>query len=156
MSVRRVMITWLSLIASSFVIGGVLIVTVPSLPTVSFGVCSNVAMALSAGAVLGWTKLGRHLPAFVLAGAAVTILGVDGLVLLSPGGSIFLGPVLALDGIALIVAIIGMSLLLGLGATVRAIGRGLESRCRCLVRLQGRLTVPRRAVDGSTGVALTV
>jgi hypothetical protein len=141
MSVRRVIVTWLSLIASSFVIGGALIVTVPSLPTVSIGVWTNVVMAVSVGAVLGWTKRWRQLPTFVLAGAVVTILGVDGLVLTPPGGSVFLGGVIAFDVIAVIMATIGMSLLLGLGAIVGAIGRVLDSRCHCQVRLRGRLEV---------------
>jgi hypothetical protein len=117
-------IRWLILIALSFVIGGVTIALAPSLSSgvLNVGIVTNVLLAIGMGIFLGWRMALSDLPVAIVAGAVVTVVGVD---------SLFVGLII-LDAIAFVVAVIGMSILLVAGATVGTVARGLHSGCRCL------------------------
>jgi hypothetical protein len=118
-------VRWLILIAVTFVIGGLACLLFPSAVQgiVGVGVIANVALAVIMGVVLGWRMTLEHLPAAIGAGAIVTVMGTD---CLYPG-------LLPFDAVALVIAVIGMSVLLGIGAAGGTVARGLRSGCRCLL-----------------------
>jgi hypothetical protein len=117
-------IGWLMLIVVSFVIGRVTIALAPSASSVvlNIGIVTNVVMAIGMGVLLGWNMTLSDLPVAIFAGALVTVVGAD---------SLYLG-LLIVDAIAIVVAVIGMSILLVVGATLGTVARGLHSGCRCL------------------------
>jgi hypothetical protein len=117
-------IRWLLLIVLSFVIGGVTIALAPSTSSevLNIGIVTNVALAIGMGIFLGWEMTLSGLPVAIVAGALVTVLGAD---------SLWIG-LIVVDAIAIVVAVIGMSVLLIAGATVGTVARGLHSGCRCL------------------------
>jgi hypothetical protein len=118
-------VQWLILIAATFVIGGVACLLFPSAVEgiVGVGVIANVALAVIMGVVVGWRMALDHLPAAIGAGAVVTVIGTD---CLYPG-------LIPFDAVALVIAVIGMSVLLGIGAGVGTVARGVRSGCRCLL-----------------------
>ncbi len=127
--VPSIVARWLVLIAISFVIGDAALALWPSASSeiLTFGVWTNIVMAVSLGILLGWRMQLDRLPVAIAAGALVTVAGADSLD----------GRLLVLDLIAIVVAFIGMSILLVAGATAGTAVRALTSGCRCL-RTQGR------------------
>jgi hypothetical protein len=117
-------VRWLLLIVLSFVIGGVTIALAPSTSSevLNVGIVTNVALAIGMGTFLGWKMRLSDLPVAIVAGALVTVLGAD---------SLWIGLIIV-DAIAIVVAVIGMSVLLIVGATIGTVARGLHSGCRCL------------------------
>jgi hypothetical protein len=88
----------------------------------NIGIVTNVVLAIGMGIFLGWKMTLSDLPVAIVAGALVTVVGAD---------SLFVGLIIV-DAIAIVVAVIGMSILLIGGATVGTVARGLHSGCRCL------------------------
>jgi hypothetical protein len=91
------------------------------------------------GAILGWKRRCDLVPVSAMLGAVMTVLGVDGLILVSPGGTRGLGDLFGFDAVALIVAVIGMAILLGVGTAVSATAQGLAPGCRWLGRYSRRV-----------------
>jgi hypothetical protein len=81
------------------------------------------------GAILGWKRRCDLVPVSVMVGAGMTVLGFDGLILVSAGGRRGLGDLCGFDAVALIVAVIGMAILLGVGAAVSATARNRTPGC---------------------------
>jgi hypothetical protein len=120
---------WVVLIAVTFVLGGIGCLAFPSTTAdiVGVGVAANVGLALLMGTILGWRMALDHLPVAIVAGAVVTVAGTDGL---DPG-------LIPFDAVALVIAVIGMSVLLGIGAALGTVARGVRSGCRCLLAPPG-------------------
>jgi hypothetical protein len=115
---------WLLLIVLSFAIGGVTIAVFPSVASVvlNIGVVTNVVLAIGMGVLLGWRMTLSDLPIAIFAGALVTVVGTN----------VLLPLLIVFDAVAIVVAVIGMSILLVVGAIAGTIARGLHSGCRCL------------------------
>jgi hypothetical protein len=133
--VPAVVAQWLLLIAASFVAGCLTIALVPSHQStvVNIGVCTNVAMALGIGFVLAWRGIPQRLFCAAGLGAVATVVGLDVLSLTQTevqGQGWGLGAIL-LDIFAFPIAVLGMLILLGVGAAVGGIGRVLATRCPC-------------------------
>jgi hypothetical protein len=132
--VPLVVIQWLLLIASTFMAGCLFIVLLPHYqPTVvTIGVYGNVAMALGISVVLTWKGLPQRLFCATGLGAVVTVIGWDFLEFtLSETRGLGGFGAIPLDVIALPIAILGMTILLGVGAAIGGVARILAARCPC-------------------------
>jgi hypothetical protein len=132
MSVPRLVRRWIAIVVISFVAGGLTLAFFPSesIVTVDVGVCTNVALAIGVGVILGWTRRCHHLALSAILGAITTVLGVDGLILVSPGSTFGWSDLWGFDTIAVVVALLGMAILLGGGAAVATMAHGLAQKCR--------------------------
>jgi hypothetical protein len=137
-SPRRVVVSWYCSIGVTFLVGGLIINLRPSLAsvTVGVGVCLNVAMAIAIGIVFGERDAYRPLPIAVFVSAAITVLGVDELIVISDRFRYdLLADALPFDLPALAVASIGMIILVGIGLTIGNALRCLELRSVCVRRM---------------------
>ncbi len=138
MTARQVEHTWLALIALSFGLGGLAIFTFPSLSEgiYTVGVCTNLVLAVAMGVFVGWTRNWRQLGLAVFSGAFLTVVGTDLLDFVLPGaspsaaGDLFL----FVSAIAICVAAVGMSILVGGAAVATILVRGVV---RCIGNRQG-------------------
>lgn len=127
------------MIALSFLIGGVVIIVAPSTFDVVFGigVVVNVALALAVGALLAADHRSGDIVVFSLAGVAMVLLGT-GFLLAGP-----LGLILVFDPLSWSIGVVGMSVLMTLGAApVWAMYAG-EAACECRRRRQHRRINPQ-------------
>jgi hypothetical protein len=134
---RRVplaVVQWLLLIVASFVAGCEAIALLPSheATIITWGICTNVAMAIGIGVVLTWKGISHRLLRTAWLGAVVTVIGWDLLnfTLGEIQGQEGLGAI-PFDVVALPVATLGMLVLLGVGAALGRIGRLISGRCPC-------------------------
>jgi hypothetical protein len=133
---RDLLIGWLLLVTVSFLVGGAVMATIPSVAGTTFGIgfCTNVAMAVAMGVLIGWTGRLNLLPLSVVCGSAVTLLGLDELGFITPGYLVSLtaSNVIPFDLFGYFFATIGMSILIGLGVILGAVAHPLQSRCSCV------------------------
>ena len=129
-----VVIEWLLLIASTFTAGCLLIALLPHYQStvVAIGVYGNLGMAVGVGGVLTWKGLPERLCCATGLGAVATVIGWDFLEFtLSETRGVGGFGAIPLDVIALPIAILGMTILLGVGAAIGGIARILAARCPC-------------------------
>jgi len=136
MTARQVERTWLALIALSFGVGGLAILTFPSLSQgiYTVGVSANLVMAASMGIFVGWTSNWRLLCRAIFSGACLTVVGADLLEYVLPGASPNAAWDLFFSAVAIGVAVAGMSILLGGAAVATIVVRGVV---RCMGNRRG-------------------
>jgi predicted small integral membrane protein len=139
--VSSAVVWWLLAAALSFLLGFLSLALFPgsSGTTWGTGIVTNVAMAVVVGGVLGWMRQWLQVLVAVIFGSIVTLLGLDALLLVpTPTENAHVGllGLVLFDGAALLVAIIGMAILVGIGAVVGALVRTVLYRCNCLVTLR--------------------
>jgi hypothetical protein len=142
--ISRAVICWLLLVTLSFILGLFFFNLLPGADATTWnvGILTNLGMAVAVGALLGWRRQWVQVFVAVTFGAIVTILGLD-LLLLDPPPTKspqwgFLGVGL-FDSVALLIALIGMAILVGLGAVAGRLSHAAVSRCRCFAMLKSTL-----------------
>lgn len=143
---------WLLAISASFLIGFLLLTFALAVsgPTWGVGTVVNVSWAVAIGVYCGWTRQGLQALAAAVLGAIVTILGLDLLLLVpTPAESAHFGllGMTAFDSIAVLVALIGMSVLIGGGALIGVMIHLTLSRTGCLARIKNSLHSQTRVVS---------
>jgi hypothetical protein len=142
-AVSRAVLWWLLPTASTFLLGFLILDLFPSAssPTWGGGIALNVGMAVVMGVFLGWTHQWLQVLVASIFGSIVVILGLD-LLFLAPTLTEnthlgFIGTVL-FDSVTLVVALVGMMILVGLGALIGALTRAV-SKCRCLSKFADQI-----------------
>ena len=142
--ISPVVILWLLAVALTFLLGflGLWLFPAASGTTWGSGIVTNVAMAVFVGGVLGWMRKGLQVLLAVTLGSVVTVLGLNFLLLVpTPAENAhfsFISLVL-FDGPALLVALVGMAVLVGVGAIVGALFRTAIARCHCIGKVRRTL-----------------
>jgi hypothetical protein len=141
--IPRAVSWWLLAATSSFLLGFLVLHFFPSAssPTWGTGIAMNVGMAVAIGTFLGWTRQCTQVLAAASSGAIVIVLGLNLLFLApTPTEATHLGLIgtVLFDSVSLVVALVGMMVLVGLGAVLGAIIQR-ASKCRCLSEFAARI-----------------
>ncbi len=140
-AISCVVIIWLLLVTLSFLLGFSSFAFLPGAASTTWnaGILTNLGMAVTVGAILGWRRQWLQVFVAVTFGTVVTILGLD-LLLFAPTpienahwGLLGIG---LFDSVAVIFALIGMAILVGADASPE---RSPMSRCRCSAILRSKL-----------------
>jgi hypothetical protein len=131
---------WLLATAASFVLGFLILRFFPSAssPTWGDGIATDVGMAVAIGVLLGWTRQWLQVLVASVLGSVVIILGLDLLFLApTPVENTHLGLIgtVLFDAVGIGVALVGLVVLVGVGAVIGAFTRAVASRWVCLLGL---------------------
>jgi hypothetical protein len=149
--ISKVLRCWLLAVSASFLIGFLLLPWVPAMsgPIWGVGIVFNVGAAVGIGVFFGWTRRGIQILIAMALGAVVTILGLDLLVLVpSPTEKSHFGlfAYVAFDCVGVVIALVGMSILIGGGALAGVIGHLVLSRSGCIAHMRNSPKRRRRTV----------
>lgn len=135
--VSGTVIWWLLAVSLTFLLGFFAFVVLPGVSDLTWnsGITANVALAVLVGGVLGWKRQWRQILVAITLGSVVTVLGLDALLLVpTPTEDAHVGllGLALLDGPAVLVALVGMTILVGVGAIVGVLFCAVISRRDCL------------------------
>jgi hypothetical protein len=141
--ISRTVVWWLLATACTFLLGFLILDFFPraSSPTWGGGIGTNVGMAVALGVFLGWTRQWIQVLVASIFGSFVVILGLDLLFLApTPTENTHLGLIgmVLFDSVTVVVALVGMMILVGLGALIGALTR-VVSKCRCLAKFANQI-----------------
>lgn len=146
--ISKVLLWWLLAVSASFLIGFLFSALDPVVSGLTWGVGTvfNVSMAVAIGVYFGWTRQSLQILIAVVFGAVVTILGLDFLMQVpSPTENAHFGLIAyaAFDSVGVLIALVGMTILIGGGALAGVIANQILSRSGCIAHAR-RSSLGRR------------